>query len=167
MLTTLTRKFCPLMSLAIATMGCGKKATDADTQAARNTENQVPSSTYVIKLDGSQASRKTIKFERGARAMLPDSLRVRAGNSTGKQVEIAYNVNEYDSDDFNFKCTYSPSSSPTIMNLTSCVDYDGDDMGDMTVDEYPIRPGEVVQIRFTGAQSSDLIVEAFYNMKWI
>lgn len=167
MLTTLTRKFCPLMSLAIATMGCGKKVTDADTQPARNTENQVPSSIYVITLDGSQASRKSVKFDRGAKAMLPDQLRVTAGSSTGKSVEIAYDVNEYDSDDFDFKCTYSASSHPTIMTLTKCVNYDGDDMGNMTADEYPIRPGEVVQMRFSGAQASDLKVEAFYNMKWI
>lgn len=166
MLTTLTRKFCPLMSLAIATIGCGKKATDADTQAARNTENQVPTSQYVIKLDGSQASRKTVKFDRGARAMLPDRLTVTAGSPYGKTVEIAYDVNEYDSDDFDFKCTYS-ASSPSMMSLTKCVNYDGDDMGDMTVDEYPIRPGEVLQMRFSGAAASDLAVSAFYMMTWI
>lgn len=168
MLTTLTRKLCPLMSLAIATIGCGKKVTDAETQAARNTENQELPSAYTIRLDGSQSSTKSVKFSRGARAMLPDQLIVRAGTTPGKFVEIAYDVNEYDSDDFNFKCTYSASSNPIIMQLTSCVDYDGEDMGDMTKDEYPIRPGEIVQLRFKGAQASDLIVDAIFQIrKWI
>lgn len=169
MLTTLTRKLCPLMSLAIATMGCGKKVTDADTQRAgnRDRENQELPSAYVIRLDGSQATRKTVKFSRGAKAILPDQLIVRAGTTPGKFVEIAYDVNEYDSDDYSFKCTYSPSSNPIIMTLSSCVDYDGEDMGDMTKDEYPIRPGEVIQLRFSGAQSSDLIVDAIYNMTWV
>jgi len=156
------------MSLAIATIGCGKKVTEADTQPAQDTQNQAPSSSYVIRLDGSQASRKTVRFDRGARAILPDQIIVRAGSSTGKNVEIAYDVNEYDSDDYSFKCTYSASSNPSIMNVTKCVDYDGEDMGDMTADEYPIRKGEVVQIRFSGAAASDMIVDAIYSIKkWI
>lgn len=167
MLTTLTRKLCPLMSLAIATIGCGKKATEPDTQAARNTENQELPSAYVIKLDGSQTSRKNYAMPGDAQFKIPDRLVVRSGSTAGKIVEIAYDVNSYDSDDYQFKCTYVPSGSPSQMDLSSCVDYDNDDFGDVSEHTFTIRKNDLIQMRFTGAPASDLVVEAIYSMKWI
>lgn len=167
MLTTLTRKLCPLMSLAIATIGCGKKVTDPEAQPARNTENQELPSAYVIKLDGSQSSRKDVKMAGDAQFKIPDRIVVRSGSTAGKIVEIAYDVNEYDSDDYQFKCTYVPSSSPSQMNLSSCVDYDNDDFGDVSEHTFTLHKNDLIQMRFTGAPASDLVVEAIYTMKWI
>lgn len=167
MLTTLTRKLCPLMSLAIATIGCGKKVTDAETQAARNTENQELPSAYVIRLDGSQASRKNYKMIDDAQFKIPDRLVVRSGSTAGKTVEVAYDVNEFDSDDFQFKCMYVPSSNPSQMTLSKCVDYDNDDFGDVSEQTFTLRHNDIIQMRFTGAPASDLVVEAIYTMKWI
>lgn len=167
MLTTLTRKLCPLMSLAIATIGCGKKVNDADTQPARSTENQELPSAYVIRLDGSQMSSKNNRMVGNAQFKVPDAVIVRTGSSAGKAVELAYNVNEYDSEDFDFKCMYAPSSDPSRLALTKCVDYDGEDLGDVSNETFRLYKNDIIQMRFTGAQSSDLIVEAIYSMKWI
>lgn len=167
MLTTLTRKLCPLMSLAIATIGCGKKVNDADTQSARNTENQELPSAYVIRLDGSQASRKNFKMIEDAQFKVPDSIVVRAGSASGKSVEVAYNVNEFDSDDYDFKCMYVPSATPSRLSLTKCVDYDGEDLGDVSNETFRLYKNDLIQMRFTGAPASDLVVEAIYSMRWI
>jgi hypothetical protein len=167
MLTTMTRKLCPLLSLAIATIGCGKKVTDADSQSAHNTENQELPSAYVIRLDGSQASRKNYSMIDDAQFKIPDRLVVRAGSTAGKTVEVAYEVNEFDSDDFQFKCMYVPSANPSQMALDKCVDYDNDDFGDVSEQKFTLHKNDIIQMRFTGAPASDLVVEAIYTMKWI
>lgn len=154
------------MSLAIATIGCGKKVTEGDTQAARNTENQELPSAYIIRLDGSQASRKQFTMIEAAKFGIPDILKVRSGSTAGKSVEIAYDVNEYDSDDFQFKCTYAASGNPNEMALQKCVDYDNDDFGDVSNHEFTLYKHDIIQMRFTGATSTDLVVEAIYSMKW-
>lgn len=167
MLTTLTRKLCPLMSLAIATIGCGKKVNDTGGKPTRNTENQELPSAYVIRLDGSQASRKNTKMIEDAQFKVPDAVIVRSGSSAGKSVEVAYNVNEFDSEDFDFKCMYVPSGTPSRLSLTKCVDYDGEDLGDVSNETFRLYKNDIIQMRFTGAPASDLVVEAIYTMKWI
>lgn len=167
MLIMLTRKLCPLLSLAIATIGCGKKIADAETKPGRTTENQELPSAYIIKLDGSQASRKNYFLTEDAQFKIPDRLLVRAGSTAGKIVEIAHDVNEYDSEDYFYKCSYKASPNPNEMILDKCVDYDGDDFGDVSNHVFTLYKNEVLQMRFAGAPSADLIVEAIYSMNWI
>jgi hypothetical protein len=167
MLNTLTRKLCPFMYLAIATMGCGKKITEPKSVLSRQTENQELPSTYIIRLDGSEASRKNFAMPGPAQFEIPDRLIVKQGATIKKVVEVAYDVNEFDSDDYQFKCSYYASTSPQEMILTSCVDYDGNDFGDLSGQKFTLRYNDTIQMRFTGAPSSDLIVEAIYSMRWI
>lgn len=167
MLLTLTRKLCPLMSLAIATIGCGKKIAEQKTTTARLTENQELPSAYVIRLDGTEGSRKNYTIPRPTQFEIPERLKVRQGNTTNKIVEIAYDVNQFDSEDFQFKCMYVPSPNPSEMTLSKCVDYDGDDFGNVSGHKFALRFKDIVQMRFTGAPASDLVVEAIYSMNWI
>ncbi len=167
MLATLTRKFCPLVTLLVATIGCGKKMAETKSGPERQTQNQVIPKTYILELNGAEASIMNYRLPRSARFEVPDRLKVRAGSTAGKAVEIAYDVNEYDSEDFEFRCTYVPSASPTELILKKCVDYDGDDFGDLTGHEFSLRTHEIIQLRFTGAPARDLAVEAIYSMDWI
>lgn len=165
MLTTLTRKLCPLLSLAIATIGCGKKISDPDSQPSRQTENQELPSAYVLKLDGSQASKKLFPMVRSATFFLPDKLKVREGNSAGKTVEIAYDANPYDSEDYEFMCSYHASSNPAEMVLSSCVNYDGEDYGDVRDEEFRLYKDDLIQMRVRGP-AEGFTVEAIYSMRW-
>jgi hypothetical protein len=155
------------MSLAIATIGCGKKIEEADSKASQQTHNQVLPSTYVIQLDGAEASRKNYFMPKAAQFEIPDRLKVKHGNTAGRVVEIAYDVNQYDNDDFQFKCSYVASMNPSEMVLANCVDFDGDDFGNVDGQEFTLRINDIIQLRFTGAASSDLVVEAIYSMEWI
>ena len=134
MLTTLTRKLCPLMTLAIATVGCGKKiGEEKDTTPSRQNQNQEIPAAFVLRLDGSVNSWKNYSMPRPAHFVVPDRIKVRSGSTAGKIVEIAHDVNPYDSDDFHVKCTYAPSSSnATDLVLSGCVDYENDDFGDVS-----------------------------------
>src|SRR3989344_3648406 len=66
MLLALARKICPILSLAIATVGCGKKISEAQTEPARSIENQELPATYIIRLDGSESSSQTYILPRNA-----------------------------------------------------------------------------------------------------
>jgi hypothetical protein len=167
MLYNLTRKLFPFMSIAIATIGCGKRITDPIDTPFRQTENQELPSAYVLTLAGSQGSRKNYWLPRPAQFEIPRRLRVIQGVTLRKGVEIAFDVNEFDSDDFQFKCSYSPSLEPTEMHLNVCVDYDGNEFGEVAGQRFTLRTDDIVQIRFTGERAQDLEVDAVFSMKWI
>lgn len=166
MLTTLTRKICPFVTLAIATFGCGKKITDPDSQGARQTENQELPTAYVLRLDGSESSLKVFPMARSANFKIPDKLKVREGDTSGKVVELAFDVNPYDSSDYEFKCSYLAAANPSEMMLSKCVNYDNDDYGDVSNEEFRLYKDDLIQMRINGAPSEGLIVEAIFSMKW-
>jgi hypothetical protein len=167
MLTTLTRKLCPLLSLAIASLGCGKKITDAQTQPGRSRDNQEIPSTYILRLDGPQVSRKIFFMPADVNFKVPDRLRVLTGQTAGKKVEISYEVNEYDHDDYQFKCIYNASHNPSEMILDKCVDYHNYDFGEVSGHTFGLRQNDAIEMKFTGGMTSDLVVDAIYSMKWI
>lgn len=167
MLTTLTRKLCPLMTLAIATIGCGKKIGEPKDQPARQTQNQELPSAYVIRLDGSQSSYKNYFMPKDTGFKVPDRIIVRSGTTAGKIVEIAHDVNIYDSDDFHVKCVYNAGIIPSELVLSGCFDSNEDDLGDVSEMPFSLRETEIIQIRFKGANSSDMVVDAVYSMDWI
>jgi hypothetical protein len=167
MLFTLTRKICPLMTLVFATIGCGKKITQADARPGNSTENQEIPSTFVIGLDGSRETFKEVRLPEAARFYIPDRLQVISGNTNGKVVEIAYDVDEDDDEFYRFKCAYVASINPYEMNLDKCVNDDENDLGDVSNYEFPIKKNAIIQMRFSGAPASNLNVEAIYSMRWV
>lgn len=167
MLNILTRKLCPLMSLAIFTIGCGKKINEPSSSLIIQTENQELPSAYVLKLDGSLSSKENYKLPGHAQFEIPSQIKVRSGLPYKKAVDIAFQVNEFDSSDFQFKCSYLPDSSEKEMVLTGCSDYDGNDFGDVNGHLFTLHFGDIIQVRFTGASASDLVVEAVFGMNWI
>lgn len=167
MLNILTRKLCPLMSLAIATVGCGKKITEPIGSPVRQTENQELPSAYVLTLSGLEGSKKNYWLPGPAQFEIPSRLRVTKGSTSQKVVEVAFDVNEFDSDDFQFKCSYIPSSDPSEMRLRNCEDYDGNDFGNVSGHQFSLRTNDIIQIRFSGARAEDLEVNAIFSMNWI
>lgn len=159
------RKLAPLLSMTLVTAGCGKKISEGKTQPASSIENQELPATYIVQLNGSQSSKQDYFLPRNTLFQLPERLKVRTGSTTKKVVDILYDIDPDDNNIFDFKCTYSPSSNPAEMILTYCENDNGNDFYD-TTSYFPLKQGQVIQIRFSGAQSSDLIVEAIYQMKW-
>ena len=167
MLNILSKKICPFVSVTFVIIGCGKKITESDTNLSRQRQEVGSLSNFVVSLDGSLSSKKIYRMPRPARFEIPTYLKVKKGSSTNKIVEIAYNVNEFDSDDIEFKCSYIKSVNDFEMKLDKCVDYDGNDFGNISGHEFILRYDDIIEIRFTGAASPDLSVEGTYEMNWI
>ncbi len=167
MLTTWTRKLCPLITLAIATIGCGKKINEENSSSTRPVRQNVNlPSTYMIQLDGSKVSRNNYTLPAATTFELPDRIKVKRGNPIGKTVEIAHNISPYDGDDYDFMCTYKSTGSTSEMTLQKCVTFDGEYRDVDYYSPHLLDENEVIQIRFTGASALDLVVEAFYSMDW-
>jgi len=153
--------------MVIAFIGCGKKVTEPEAELDRQQQNQERSSIYVITLNGSEGSKKSYRMPAHVRFEIPSYLKVRNGSTLNKVVEIAYNVNETDSDDIEFKCSYISSPNVLEMKLQKCVDYDGNDFGNISGHEFTLHYDDIIEIRFTGDAAPDLNVESIYRMKWI
>jgi hypothetical protein len=167
MLTTLTRKLCPLLSLAIFTLGCGKEISEPETQLGRTRDNQEIPSTFVLRLDGTQTSKKVYYMPEDASFKIPDRLNVKSGATNGKMVEIIYQIDKYDSEYFQFGCSYVPSINSTEMLLQRCFDYENNDFGDVSRQIFALYKNDSIQLKFKDSSRSDLIIEAIYNMNWI
>lgn len=155
------------MSLALATIGCGKKITEGGSKPASNVQNVVLPSAYVIRLDGSESSRKQVRLPKNTQFEVPTKVKVRSGSTTNKSVEISFDVNPYDSDDFYFKCSYKSVPNETDLVLDRCVDYDGDYLGDVRGYVFTLYENDIIQSKFTGAPAQDLVTDAVFNMRWI
>ncbi len=167
MLKTFNQKICPYVSIVITILGCGKKITEPDTDLSRQRQEIGPLTNCVIGLNGAEASRQIYRMPGPARFEIPTHLKVKTGSTVNKIVEVAYDVNEFDSDDIEFKCSYVSSPNIFEMKLHKCVDYDGNDFGNVSGHEFVLRYDDIIEIKFTGAPSQDLSVEAVYSMKWI
>lgn len=166
MLTSFTRKLCPLLSLAIATIGCGKKISETDSKPANTIENSETSSRYVLRFDSSNGNRSQFLAPRDAQFYVPSKVQVFSGSTAGRVLEISYNVNEYDSDYYDFKCTYKPSVTPGEMKLDDCFN-DRGSFGSSTLEyEFTILEDQIIEMNLTGGQTSDFIADISYLMDW-
>jgi hypothetical protein len=167
MLQIVSSKILPLISLTALTIGCGKKITDKEGNSLDQRLNQELPATYSIVLDGSSASKQNYDLPMATQFEVPRYVNVRKGNSLNKKVDIVFDLNEWDSDDFQFKCTYIASNNPSKMMLNDCEDYFGQSLGDVSGHLFSLRAKNIIQIKFSGENAPDLLVEAFFIMNWL
>lgn len=166
MLTLLTRKFCPLMTMALMTVACGKKIGENNSEPGRTTENQERPAAYVLQLDTTQGFTKLYQMPQNGRFKIPTELRVRQGNALSKVVEVRYNANPDDSFSYDMKCTYKGISS-NRMSLTKCIDYDDDDLGNISEHLFPLYEEQYIELRITGSSSEGLVVDSIHDVTWL
>lgn len=164
MLTIFSRKLCPLLSLALATMGCGKKIAEGSSESAKIVQNQEIPNALVVKLSPEE-SKKTYSIPRNANIFLPDALWVRGGDPSGKTIVISYNLKDAADESFDYKCTYTASGPSTKMPLKSCVNSYGESFMDVSRFDFPINYGRFIRLELQG--STGLSVDAVYTVDWI
>lgn len=164
MLNIISRKLCPLLSLALATMGCGKKISEETTASATAIETQEMPSALVMKLNP-ETSKTTYSVPRNANIFLPDILWVREGNPTGKTIVISYNLKDSEADEFDYKCTYTATAPSNMMPLKDCVNAYGDVFSDVSRFDFPVNYGRFIRMELQG--TTGLSVDAVYTVDWI
>ncbi len=170
MLSLLTKRLCPLMSLALA-FGCGKKINDpATSDNGRTVTPSMPgSSSIVIKFDESSASTKSYLFNKSAYMHLPPKLVASEGNAVGRRMVIFYNY--LADDDYEFLCTYRSSSSATELAFVSCEDSSGDifitQSDYLQTYDFPMDEGTQIKMQLINPNGSGLKINTTFEIeKW-
>ncbi len=158
---TLSKKLCPFFSFLLM-MSCGKKMTESTPKTKPNIQHQEPSPTLIIAIE-----QRTLNFipERSGQYLLPDRLRVRSANATGKTVTIVYNIRADDPETYDAKCTYK-GNAPETMPVEKCVDQDGVDLGNITDGSTIMLIDAGNTIKFTSS-SDELKADAIFDVNWM
>ena len=163
MLSILTKKLCPLMSLALA-FGCGKKINDPDTttgNSRREVGQELPP-VITVQLDETVSPVKLYTLPRNAWFKLPSKLLATAGNAAGKKVKIYYGVlsNGY----FEFYCSYSSVSSATELAIDKCESNYGLAVSHDSL--FPMDKASSVKMQLTNPTGTGLKIDSTYNVDW-
>jgi hypothetical protein len=169
MLLKLSKRLCPLLSLAL-TVGCGKKVNEATTtEGGRTTENQAYDSFLTFQVNETQTSRKTYLMPRDGIFILPSHLQVIRGNPAGKKVRLTYNI--FDDQDYEFHCDYLTQSNSDEIPLSKCASSDGRDYGvnASTIIDYrwPMDQGKFLQMDILNSSHSELTIDATHLVDWL
>jgi hypothetical protein len=167
MLKRLVKKFPPLFGLIAICSGCGKKIDEPkNSSILQQTQNQQTPTLFIVGLDGSLQTKKSVPLPQNAQFEVPGKIRIQKGNSSNKSVEIAYDVNPYDSDDYQFKCIYNGNLPSNEMILNKCVNWDGENFGNVSGHTFSLYKNDIIEMKFSGASAADLKVEAYFDIKW-
>ena len=167
MLSHFARKLCPIMTLALATVSCGKKIGDKDASPSSSTQNQERPSAYVLQIDSSISSKTYYDLPQNARFSVPTRIKVREGASITTTVEVRYQANPYDSEDYQFKCTYTGTAA-TDLKLIGCVDYDNDSLGNISEQIFGLYRRDLIELKFVARPTSEkTVVDSIHSMVWL
>jgi hypothetical protein len=173
MILKLTRKICPLMSLALM-FSCGKKINEAGaTNDGLLIDNHAPSNVLTLQVKEEVTLSAEFKLPRNAWFFLPEKLLVLQGSAIGKRVQIRYNVQ--DDGRYEFHCTYSSASVATEMILENC-HQSTDDHGNAAVwvsgpeelkdRDFKMDSKTTIRMDLQNPNPSNLIINAVYQVEW-
>lgn len=170
MLSFLSKRICPLMSLALA-LGCGKKINDpatSDLNRTGQTQTTELPTVLTLKLEETISNTKTYKMPKNAWFNLPEKLTAKAGNPIGRRVKIYYNL--LTNGDYEFLCNYKSLTSSTELAFENCVSNDGVQIVRSTTDlakmDFPMDQGSSVKMELTSSSGTGLVIESTYLVEW-
>lgn len=169
MLSILTKRLCPLMSLAIV-FGCGKKINDPETTSARNNQGQTTElpATFSLTINEAASPITTYQLQKNGWFQLPAKLFARESSAIGKQVRIYYNL--MTNGDYEFRCNYKSLTSSTELAFVNCENQDNREIIRNTVDlesmDFPMDKGSAIKMQLTNPTSSNIKIEAIFQVDW-
>jgi hypothetical protein len=163
----MTLKLCPLLSLLLTVVSCGKKATSSGTDEENpRIDNQVPASNLILEFDTSKGKTLNYKVPKNGTFALPDMLKIKNGSLPGRKISITYDINPTNPADFAIQCDYVTSSvEPDLMDVETCYDVDGNDIGNYTSEPLPMHANYLVKMELQGANSLARIF-AYFTVEW-
>jgi hypothetical protein len=166
MLTALKHKACPMISLLLFTVACGK-GTSAPSSATPVVElGQITSDELTVKVNTASGLTSDVKIPCNGKVNLPQALRVRSGSASGKKASIYYNMDpHFTLDDYEFRCDYKASGTDKL-TLVDCYDMDNRPFGNVGGIKFSIDAGKLIRMKVTSTTSSAAEIEATYLVDW-
>ena len=170
MLSILTKRLCPLMSLALA-FGCGKKINDPEATSGNNqTQSQVQELPAVLTLQLNEAISpiKMYELPKNAWFKLPTKLLAVEGSAQSKKVKIYYNL--LSNGEYEFNCSYRSLTSITELAFEKCESSGGLEIisnpKDLEGMVFPMDKGSSVKLQLTNPTSSGMKINSAYTVDW-
>ena len=170
MLSILTKRLCPLMSLALA-FGCGKKINDPKTTSGDNqTQSQVQELPAILTLQVNEATSpiKLYELPKNAWFKLPTKLLAVEGSARSKKVKIYYNLLK--SGEYEFNCSYLSTTSTTELAFEKCESSSGLEIisnpKDLEGMVFPMDKGSSVKLQLTNPTGSGMKINSAYIVDW-
>ncbi len=168
MLSNLTKRLCPLMTLAIA-FGCGKKINEpSTTEISRATQTQELPSVLTLQVNEAVSTLKTYVLPKNAWFKLPTKLKAKDASAVGKKVKIYYNVLE--DGEYEFHCYYKSITQTSELSFEKCQSSEdvtiissSDDLEKM---EFPMDKGSSIKIEITTPSSTGIKIDSIYSVDW-
>jgi hypothetical protein len=168
MLALLTKRLCPLMTLALA-LGCGKKINDPETTSS-STQGQSPELPTALTLQINEALSpvKSYTLSKNAWFRLPTRLTSVEGNVSGKMVKIYYNL--VNPTEYEFNCTYRSSTSANQLSFVKCESKDNIEIISNSTDlermEFPMDKGLSIKMLLSNPSGTNLKIESVHLVDW-
>lgn len=170
MLSILTKRLCPLMSLALA-FGCGKKINDPkSSDGERVTPGQTTelSSTLSLQINETVSAITSYDLAKNAWFNLPSTLKVIEGTAIGKRVKIYYNLVK--ANDYEFHCFYKSTNTAKTLAFEKCESKEGAEIisrvSDLENSDFPMDKNTKIQMQLLNGTGSGLIIESTYQVDW-
>ena len=168
MLSNLTKRLCPLMTLAIA-FGCGKKINEpSTTEISRATQTQELPLVLTLQVNEAVSTLKTYVLPQNAWFKLPTKLKAKDASAVGKKVKIYYNVLE--DGEYEFHCYYKSITQTSELSFEKCQSSEdvtiissSDDLEKM---EFPMDKGSSIKIEITTPSSTGIKIDSIYSVDW-
>jgi len=160
----LSKKICPLLSLAMATIGCGKQITEENPASDRIVQNQELPSALVINLNSDNGQETLYSIPENANILMPESLRVTGNDLLNKTVVIYYNFDSSTAE-YDYQCTYKSSATSFALNLSKCFNDLGEELSMATEYEFPIYYSKKIKMVLKDF-SSNISIDAIYTVDW-
>lgn len=171
MLSLLTKRLCPLMSLAIA-FGCGKKINDPkttpDTANCSTCQTTELPATLTLQINEAVSAIKSYDLTKNAWFNLPAKLQAVEGSAVGKRVKIYYNL--LSSGDYEFHCFYKSKTAPKVLDFEKCESKQGTEIisnvTDLVNADFPMDKNTSIKMQLLNGTQTGLVIESTYMVDW-
>ena len=147
--------------LTLALAACGKKIDDVKSHQANITQVE-NSKVFSIKYQHTALTSQTV-IPRNANFKIPDHFIFFSESTLSQELEIIYNFNA-DTFAFEFRCFYRPDNQMDEFQLDRCLDFAGNNLGNVTGVDFMLDAGKTILLRSQESQSFHFTVD--YQVEW-
>lgn len=166
MLNSLNSKICPILTLMVTLVGCGKNVKDTQADALVTAQNQATTDNVILEVNGAISSSSYYTIPRNGITTLPDKIKVTKGTVGSKKVVITYNIVPEDQAIYEFKCDYTGNSGSTDLYLNTCSDSYGGNFGDVSGAQFPMDAKKLIKMQISGSGNTGVSLNTQFTFNW-
>lgn len=149
------------LCLTLSVASCGKEMVDVKSQQSHLAQND-NSRIFSIKYQHSALTSQTI-IPRNATFKIPEQFAFTSDFDLNQEFEIIYNFNP-DNFHYEFKCFYRPVNLNDQFVLNRCLDFNGNNLGDVVDVDFMMDAGKAILLRSAETFQFNFTID--YQVEW-